>query len=312
MELSICIPIYQCDVKTLVSQLIKQAKAQLLDYEICLIDDDSNEQIKSKNRELLSWNAPIRLTELDQNVGRSKIRNKLAEMATGKYLLFLDCDVLVDNQSFIRNYVEYAHENYQSFTEGVFLYGGYKYKHTIAERQGKELRYYYGKYIEEATLNELDEVIEMPFLGGNFFVESRVFNTIKFDETITKYGYEDLLFHMDFQSLSENPKDIAIHNPVTIKQIDKNEEYLLKTRQAMENLAELYANNRIIIENHLRILMAHQQLKNKGLIGVFRKTAPRFLPLLIYNLTSSKPNLKLFQFYKLIHFVQALEDNKSD
>ncbi|KKK69352.1 hypothetical protein LCGC14_2934920, partial [marine sediment metagenome] len=45
--------------------------------------------------------------ELEENIGRTKIRNLIAQKAIGKYLLFLDADGLPDNNDFIGKFLIY-------------------------------------------------------------------------------------------------------------------------------------------------------------------------------------------------------------
>jgi len=53
MELSICIPIYNSDVNQLVLKLQEQLEQTGIDYEINLLDDDSEDSFKLKNKALL-------------------------------------------------------------------------------------------------------------------------------------------------------------------------------------------------------------------------------------------------------------------
>lgn len=297
MELSVCIPIYNADVNQLVLELLKQLESSTIDFEINLLDDSSKESYQLKNQSLKSVSDSIIYQELSENVGRSKIRNRLANQSNGDYLLFLDSDVKIDNKDFINNYLSIVKNS-----AVILACGGYQYPEEL-KQEGQELRYLYGKQVEEIKL--VDSIPQSPFLGGNFLVHRSVFDKIQFDETIEKYGFEDLLFSLDFER-EFGKETMIVFNPIQISSIDKNEDYLLKTRDAMENLTILYHQGKILQEDNLRILIAYNQLKSNGLLPVVTTLAKTSMPLLLFNLTSNNPKLKFFQFFKLLHFASKM------
>ena len=93
--LSILIPTYNYDCRRLVSDLYQQAEQAGIEYEIIVADDASPTYIyKEKNREI-NHLPNCRLIELQENVGRSRIRNRLADEALHEWILFMDCDAEV-------------------------------------------------------------------------------------------------------------------------------------------------------------------------------------------------------------------------
>lgn len=101
MELSICIPIYNQNVTPLVNELRAQALRADCQFEILLMDDAST-RYKEANSRLCELEG-VRFIGLEKNVGRSVIRNKLADEAFYDYLLFMDCDVCRIAPIFWRN-----------------------------------------------------------------------------------------------------------------------------------------------------------------------------------------------------------------
>ncbi len=71
MKLSICIPVYNQEVRALVDALQKEIQSDALDAEIILIDDASQEKYKNLNASL-SVNQNI---HLPKNIGRAAISN---------------------------------------------------------------------------------------------------------------------------------------------------------------------------------------------------------------------------------------------
>ena len=98
--LSILIPIYNFKVVDVVLELKKQAKKLNIPFEILCFDDYSTTH-KDSNKSL-SKEAGIHYTELEHNIGRTKISNLLAQQAKYNNLLFLDCDISIDKDDFLK------------------------------------------------------------------------------------------------------------------------------------------------------------------------------------------------------------------
>ena len=106
--LSILIPTYNYDCRRLVSDLHQQAEQAGIEYEIIVADDASPKPIyKEKNREINTL-LHCRLIELPENVGRARIRNRLADEAQYEWLLFMDCDAEVISPTFITEYLRHT------------------------------------------------------------------------------------------------------------------------------------------------------------------------------------------------------------
>src|SRR4030042_2590249 len=86
--LSILIPVYNFNVVRLVGEVHHQALNSGAKFEIIVVDDGSDIHYKEQNR-IISKLQDIRYEELSENIGRSRIRNKLAGMAAFPCLLFL-------------------------------------------------------------------------------------------------------------------------------------------------------------------------------------------------------------------------------
>ncbi|MEN8805746.1 MAG: glycosyltransferase, partial [Wenyingzhuangia sp.] len=72
--ISICIPIYNQEISNLINELTNQIRSLSLNIEIIVIDDGSEDVFENQN--LLKDHTYIALQE---NVGRSKIRNLFVE-----------------------------------------------------------------------------------------------------------------------------------------------------------------------------------------------------------------------------------------
>jgi glycosyltransferase involved in cell wall biosynthesis len=105
--LSILIPVYNFHIIELVEDLNFQAKQAKIDFEIIVIDDASEENYKIKNRKIRNIRG-VKYYEERENLGRSRIRNKLTDISSFPYLLFVDCDSKVHNKNYIQKYLKYC------------------------------------------------------------------------------------------------------------------------------------------------------------------------------------------------------------
>ena len=105
--LSILIPTYDYDCTALVADLQRQAQQAGVPYEIIVADDASpNEAVKLSNRSINAL-PHCRLVELPTNVGRARIRNRLADEARYEWYLFMDSDAEVVADDFVATYLRH-------------------------------------------------------------------------------------------------------------------------------------------------------------------------------------------------------------
>ena len=100
--ISILIPIYNRKVTKLVETLFDQCVDLNIEFEILCYDDCSQEKYRSENR-VLGQKMGVSYMDLSTNLGRSKIRNWLGKNARFEYLIFLDCDSLIERKPLSKN-----------------------------------------------------------------------------------------------------------------------------------------------------------------------------------------------------------------
>jgi len=102
-KVSICIPTY--NRKNYLKETLESVFAQTYkDYEVVIVDDGSND---GTDQMIKKSNYPIRYFR-QNNLGVSKARNKLIELAEGEYITFIDSDDLL---------FQYAVEDLMSLVE---------------------------------------------------------------------------------------------------------------------------------------------------------------------------------------------------
>ncbi len=286
--LSILIPVYNQNVFSLVKSLHEQLMSLDIQFEILCLDDAST-STHLKNSEIVNLENCNYLV-LDYNVGRSAIRNKLAEMAKYEYLLFIDSDMLVFNDKFIQNYLS-SIGNYD------VVYGGLKY-HDTCNDNNQLLRWKYG--IEREAISVEKRKLK-PYLSAKFcnlIIRKKVFSIIHFDEQIKAYGHEDTLFSLEMQS--HNLKVLHVDNALLHDGLEDSDLYLKKVDIASKNLkkiAELHLDNLLL--KTIPLLSTYNLLMKFKIAKAYKLLYMIFAKGIERNLLSTKPNIRLLDFYKL-------------
>lgn len=288
--LSICIPIYNQDVNKLVTNLHDQAEKLKCEYELVLIDDCSTDEFKDINRK--TCNELGKYIELEENVGRAKIRNLFLKHSQQEYLLFLDCDSTIISDNFLSNYIEFL----KSGREVVF--GGSVYQENTPEKN-KQLRWKYGILKESKPAEVRQQSPNKSFKTNNFVIHRSIFEKIRFDERITQYGHEDTLFgfHLQQNNISIAHIDNAVLNGI----LEENAEFIEKTETSLISLLHIlkYINYDKAFIQDVTILNFHQKIKQLHLTFLVKVLFILSKPIIKSLLSAGFANLTLFDFYKL-------------
>ena len=228
----------------------------------------------------------VEYTKLPHNIGRSAIRNLLANKAQYEWLLFIDGDSKIKTKNFIKNYIEKTTKKH--IIKNIY-YGGTVYEDKEFE-QNQKLHYKYGKKIESKRKKDV-------FSSHHFLIHQANFEKIKFDEKIKSYGYEDILFQ-----IKSNCDFIYIDNPLYHTGIKTTTNFIKDCEAGLQNLIE-YSHQKECVRNIklLKFWNIVSTLKlSKMALCIFEFLHPH----IIRNLHSSNPRLILFQFYKLGFFIK--------
>ena len=288
--LSILIPTYNYNVYPLVLELQKQCLECKIDFEILCQDDASNEFL-DENQKINSVEN-CRFEQLEKNIGRSAMRNLLAAKAKFTHLLFLDADTIPVHKDFIRNYI------LQVKNQEKVVFGGIEYQKEKPE-DDQLLRWNYGKARESLSLEKRNTNPNGNALTSNLLIEKKVLISIPFDESITKYGYEDLVFLSNLKK-----KGIAvkhIDNPTYHLGLETSKQFLDKTKIALDNLKILKDNNSLN-SSESKILRTYILMKKLYLVDVIAFLFKKREIKIEDNLLSKKPSLLLFDLYKLGYY----------
>lgn len=229
-----------------------------------------------------------RLIALEQNIGRSAIRNLLADNASYDRLLFMDCDAAVCSPTYLQDYISAA-------DNADVICGGLLHPDN-PPCDGAELRWKYEKKADKKR-SAADRSITpyARFTPFNFMISRDVFQSIRFSTAFTGYGYEDVLFGMELEK--RRVSILHIDNPLLHLGIEDNATYLSKTEQAIRNLA-LHQDN---LKGGSTLLLHYSRICGLHLVWLLNLSAKALIQPVRRNLLSANPDMKLFSLYKLLY-----------
>ncbi|MCX6231384.1 MAG: glycosyltransferase [Bacteroidetes bacterium] len=288
--LSICIPVYNFDVTSLVNRLAVQIKDLDVKCKIILIDDCSSDEFNKINAPFCSQHTYI---QLDKNIGRSKIRNLFLTYSESKYLLFLDCDSFIFDDGFLSKYIHYLKTKNWDVICGGRVYG------TDKPERSKILRWKYGVNKESQPYEVRRQSPNKSFMTNNFLIKREILQSFRFDENIHDYGHEDTLFGY---LLKKNKIQIKhIDNPILNGDIEENAIFLLKTEKGIANL--IYILDYLEYDNafiqDVALLRFYYRIKSYHLTNLLYYKFVIIKPLLKSLFIKGYVSLLLFDFYKL-------------
>jgi glycosyltransferase involved in cell wall biosynthesis len=299
--ISVCIPVFNADVRPLARQLFVLSGEMEVQVEILFFDDFSEETFRILNRQISDWYG-ITYREMECNKGRAAIRNLLGKEASQPWLLFLDADSLLPDSGFLKNYMH-------ALDDTTVICGGTAYDPAPPEDKTRLLRWIYGSSREQLSASKRMSDNKFAITANNFLISKNLFMKTGFRETIVKYGHEDTLLGYDL--FLKGIKIRHIDNPVIHTGLESSAGFLEKTRDALDNLL-LIKNNMIhdprFVQSSglLRRLKQLESLKLTWLTAWFFRL---FEPLMIRNLTGSHPSLLLLDVYRLGYLCNSVEKN---
>lgn len=288
MRLSILIPTYNLAPEALTEALRRQAEALHIDYEILVLNDASDDREAQAALQRMEQNGACRVIHQTVRQGRARARNILYKESSGDLLLFIDSDAMVCSDDFIARHLDDA--------EKAPVVCGALTNPALPTPLGCELRYKYETAAEKnghrtaayRNLHPYERIATFQIL-----LHRDVMERAPFDESITEYGYEDVLFGLRLQELGIpvlHTDNALLHNG-----INPNTHFLTNTEGAMRTLHALP----LTYKQRIGLSRFAMRLQRLHLASPVRFLFQATRPLIRCNLLSSRPSLALFQFYKL-------------
>jgi glycosyltransferase involved in cell wall biosynthesis len=231
LELSILIPIYNTDITKLLDCLVKQIVSTNVSdkVEILLIDDCSScpNMLLQNKKSVASHEHPgLRYITLQKNVGRANVRNLLALKSFGKYLLFLDSDVIPERNDFIADYFE-------QITAGKpVVCGGICYRQRLDLNPECNFYLYFSGRTDAVPASARNKAAWAHLHTSNVLIKRDCFEQTPFDDRFTKYGYEDAEWSI---RLMKKYEILHIDNAVSHLGLIPKAKFYSRMRESIDN-----------------------------------------------------------------------------
>ena len=292
-QISICIPVYNFLIEPLIAKLSREISSRSLDAEIVVIDDASHISFQQVNHALVQ-KYPMHYVQLQQNAGRSAIRNLFLNYVRSPLLLFLDCDVMPASDEFVSTYLSVA-------KNAMVVCGGISYAHEPPGPE-KKLHWKYGRTRESLPAVKRKRQSHRRFLTSNFLIHKKILETISFEE-LKGYGYEDTLYGIQLQRKNISIEHIDV--PAQHLKIDNAEEFVSKTENALKNLHHLHQSGEYAstLKHYIRLVKANNIIRTVGLTRAALLMNDKFGNSIRRRLAKGNTNLALLDLYKLLFFI---------
>lgn len=288
--LSILIPTYHYNVYPLAQELEKQALQLDIPFELICMDDGSFSPLNETNQKINTL-TNCQFIENKKNVGRVGNRLLLAKKAQYNWLLFLDSDVLPKHPDFLKTTISKI-----SQIDFDAAFGGFAYD-TKSYEPEKSLRFTFGRLREEVPAEKRTKNPYKVIISANMLIKKDVYLVLAEMDNSNAYGMDYLLGSL----LKSNGYEVLHYdNEVYHNGLENNLKFLSKTKQALENLHELIKKKKIG-QNQISVLKAYRILHFLKLNNIFSKVIFVFKNPIESNLLGAKPNLFLFDLYRLAY-----------
>lgn len=296
--LSILIPVYNWDVSSLLEHLVSQTRClqNSNSLEIIVMDDGSSWRYEISSSLL---DCPlIHYHAFDENRGRAAIRQMLLNESAGECVLFLDADMLPDDDCFLQRYVEHAEAG------NDIVCGGISYLQHRDE--GGDFSFYLYKSAKtEAIPAEKRRRAPWRYLfTSNVMVRRQVAETVPFDCRFSGYGFEDIEWGL---RLSEIYKIQHIDNTCTHMGLQTQKQTFAKMRESIDNYV-------LLLTLHPRQTERSSAVRTSRFLNIlptfFLHRLDRVLSALFFAAPSHALSFVFFQCDKMILLAKALKEKR--
>lgn len=297
-SISVLLPSYNNDCSSLVATVQRQAEKLRLkaeaegaefDYEIIVYDDGStSRRTVEANRTACERTDRCRMVCGARNAGRSAARNRLVAEARMEHVLFIDSDLSIISDSYIESYAEAPDTD--AVTGGLEVIGD-------AAAMRSNLRCAYEK---NATYNssarKRDAMPYSRFHVSNLLIRRDTMLKHPFDESIHRYGYEDVLLGKELQRDAVSISHID--NPVGFCHFESNASFLRKTEEGLQTLHSM----RDRLRGYSGIQTVCERLQRAHLLPLVALAWRMAAPMLRHNLKGGAPSLTVYTLYRIGYY----------
>lgn len=287
--ISVLIPTYNQPCLELVSQLQTQLEQAAVPYEIIVADDGSTDERTVEANLGIATLVHCQYIIRKENAGRAVIRNFLAQEAQYDLLLFIDSDMSLVDDQYIRRYLAADCD--------TVVDGGVRIVGDEDEWRGN-LRYLYEKAEEpHHTAPERQRTPYQHLHTANLLIRRELMLKYPFDERFRHYGYEDVLLGKTLRRHRVAIKHID--NPLGFSTFETNADFVAKTEEGLRTLYEFRED----LRGYSRLLTLVSGIHIPLVKSMIRWMHRLAGPAVRRNLCSTHPRLFLFKLYKLGYYL---------
>ena len=285
--LSILIPTFNYNALPLAKILESKALKLGIVFELICMDDGSFSN-KNRHNQHINSLSHSKFIEHKKNVGSKANRGRLATLAQYNWLLFIDADSKPKSTLFLSKYVDMCDRPFDA------IFGGFAYDSTLKD-PNQSLRHYFGKNREEIQSAKRNKNPYKVIISANFLIRKVVFLNVSKHCNQNTYGL-DYLFSSQLKS--NNISVFHIDNEVWHLGLDKNEEFLKKTQNAVK---ALYTASKLqmLPAHNISLLKTYNVIVKLGLKTPLKWFFTKLKSKLERHLFRQEPSLVLFDLYRL-------------
>ena len=234
LPLSICVPFYRFDVGRLADRLIKLSDKLRDSVEIVFADDGSRDVAAAERlrQKFQQGNVPATLAVFQNNQGRAIIRNRLIELAQGRFAIFLDADMLPDADDFVARYLALARQD-----DADIVVGGCTFDQVQKVPKSQQLDLYHGIRTQCESAEVRNKSAARYVFTNNLMVRRETLLRLPFDQGYTGWGYEDT--DWGFAVVRLGARILHIDNTATHLGLSDDSSLIKKHRESVVNYRRL-------------------------------------------------------------------------
>jgi len=227
-HLSVLTPFYRYNA----APLLKRMATAPAGVEFILLDDGSRDValLSDVVAAAHSLSAPVKIIVREDNQGRAAGRNRLIAEARGRYVLFLDADMLPDRPTFLLHWLSVTH-----CQQPDVAFGGLSLRHAERTRATALHHNFFGasdcRSVEQRATSPAQFTASANLLVRRGFLENH-----PFDSGFSGWGFEDTDWALN---AARDTKILHVDNPATHAGLDSVATLLRKSKEAAPNFARL-------------------------------------------------------------------------
>jgi hypothetical protein len=268
-----------------VLSLEKQALLLDVSFEI-ICSDDGSFSLKNEENQKINLLTNSKFIELKKNIGRVQNRIFLAEKAQYEWIIFLDVDSEPKKNDYLKKYIS-------NIGKSDFVFGGNEFRYNLSEKFS--LKNKFAKYREAKSTNVRKRKPYKYIISANFMAKKSSFLYCYSKIKHKSYGNDYII-----SSILQKNKILISHidNFTVISVNDDNEQFILKSKDALRNLYRNYFDGNLR-KSSISILNAFSILENFRMRKVFLAITNPLEKFIFRKINSKNPNLILFDIFRL-------------